>query len=116
MTQLRAVILSVASATCAIVMWTAITTPGIAMTDAAEQILPAAAGSKTPDVTTSLTREGAQIDGWQGDSRRFPSKPVNPDAEQDKTADQNTDDRFTDKPKWPRRVPPTEFRLNIGVC
>jgi hypothetical protein len=116
MTQLRAVILSVASATCVAVMWTAITTPGIAMTDVTHQTLPAAAASKTPDVTTSLTREGAQIDGWQGDLRRFPSKPVNPDAEQGQTADQSNDNRFTEKPKQPRRVPPTEFRLNIGVC
>jgi hypothetical protein len=117
----RAVILPLSGMACAALTWTLLTTPTIATPGTSQGLLPAAVVTATPGAKVSKSREGAWIDGWQNASGRFPAKPQNHDPGRDSTSNQTTDNRFTtpqqdDKPDRPRRIPPTDFRLNIGMC
>jgi hypothetical protein len=118
MTESRALILGIAGLAGAALTWTMLATPTNAGAGSGSMTLPAAQATESPRVEGSKSRDGVQLDSWRGDEGRFPSKQNKPKRQDNSQAETSTDPREREKsvPGDHRPPPPTELRLNTGIC
>ncbi|WP_460665999.1 PKD domain-containing protein [Kribbella swartbergensis] len=67
-------------------------------------------------MTPSQSREGVLLNGWKGDNGRFTSKPSTGKPRRGSQAQTSIDNRAREDRRPGRRTPPTDLRLNIGIC